>query len=402
MPSTVLIDNTTFAAAGRSFYRYHPKAEGGHHARSYYTRYHDARALDLQSTAEFLTAMVLFDVLRWDAASASQEAPGQWKDEFWLYSWFPIFNTASETGVIQEFEERYVSGDRLDLARQLAFKWVQEQIVTGRHQLSQAFRVPLCYYADDYNEREPFEELNEESNDPLEEDDLALAMFLHRGLYYQSYTYGPTHWLKHHDGWSYLPHLHRASLLNSPSWNLLSTICNDDTLWYGKREISASEILHELDSRFFMAIDKAIKINPLPGGVALGAAFMQGHRRDPIAWIYEALEFRESRSGTEIRDFFRDLLALGTISNKQGIQDRLKDLDKLLQDASRNHFGTSWAPDEKASFMLGLSGSWQDLVSPVLEMIPRRTREALTRVLYSPIRAHGFQLLFTRYLSASR
>jgi hypothetical protein len=399
--TTVLIDNTTFAAAGRTFYFPRLDTEGGRHAHEYYARYHDARALDWQSAGEFLTALILFDRLCWDSASAGGEAPTE-PDEHdpWLYAWFPLFRKANELGIIEDFEERYMSGERLQLARRLALKWVQEEIAAGCYRLPKGFRVPLAYYAEDYLDREAFEYLNADLGYPLTDDYLAIAMFLHRGLYYQSYTYGATSWFKE-ESWSYLPHSHRARLLGSPSWNLLSTICNDEEMWRGqinKLEITAPELLKELDHRFFQALDKTVKIDPIPGGLALGASFLQGRWRDATHALEDALDFRESRSGREVRAFFGELVALGKDSNKQAIEDRLGDFEALLRNAARNRFGTSWAADPKAGFLIGLLGRWKDVLAQVLDMLPRRTREAITRVLYSSTHEHGFQILFKNYL----
>ncbi|MCP4897457.1 MAG: hypothetical protein GY906_10845 [bacterium] len=398
-----LIDNTTFAAAGRTFYHNDPSGKGGLHAREYYSEHRDAKAIDRQSTSEFLTALVLFDSLRWDSASSSGETPAVTDDRRylpWLYDWFPLFHEASQLGIIEDFEERYVSWDRLNLAQQLAFKWVEEQIATEAFQLPSNFRVPLAYYSEDYADRGDFERLNAKNDWALTEDELAIAMFLHRGLYYQSYSYGPSEWVDF-EGWSYLPHSYRASLLRSPSWNLLATVCNDQDLWLGqmhKLEITAPEIVRELDRRFFQALDKTVKIEPIPGGVALGWSFLQENWREPTHALESALEFRESRSGKEVRAFFGDLVALGKDSNRQAIEDRLGDFEKMLQGAARRRFGTSWTPDPKAGFLIGLTGSWKDVLAPALDIMPRRIREAVIRVLYTSTYEHGFQILFNSYL----
>lgn len=401
--TTVLIDNTTFAAAGRTFYLADQASEGGRHARAYHAAYQDAKALDRQSAGEFLTALILFDKLLWDSASASGESPeetGKYDWNPWLYDWFPLFRKANQLGIIENFEERYVSGKRLELAKALAFKWVQEQIASQGYILPRDFRVPRAYYSENYSDRGDFEALNGRHGYPLTDHHLAIAMFLHRGLYYQSYSYGPTTWMKSQN-WSYLPHAYRASLLRLPSWNLLATVCNDEEMWLGemhKLEITGPELVQKLDRRFFQALDNTVRIESIPGGIALGASFLQGNWRDATHALEGALEFRESRSGRQVREFFRELVDLGKASNKQAIEDRLGDFEALLQDAARNRFGTSWTADPKAGFLIGLLGSWKDVLAPVLSMLPRRIKEAVTRVLYTSTHDHGFQILFKRYL----
>jgi hypothetical protein len=99
-----------------------------------------------------------------------------------------------------------------------------------------------------------------------------------------------------------------------------------------------------------------------------------------------------------VREFFGELVGLGKASNKQAIEDRLGDFEALLRDAARSRFGTSWTADPKAGFLLSLLGGWKDVLAPALKMVPRRIREAVTRVLYTSTHEHGFQILFKSYL----
>jgi hypothetical protein len=68
-PTRVLLDYTSFAAAGRAIYYGDLGTEGGRHASSYYELYADARTEDQRSLAEVLTALVLFDQLVWEGSS---------------------------------------------------------------------------------------------------------------------------------------------------------------------------------------------------------------------------------------------------------------------------------------------------------------------------------------------
>lgn len=101
--TVVLIDNTTFASAGRAMYHGNKETKGGEHAEDYSLRYPNAISLDRHSLAEFLRAFILFDVLVWDGSSYVQELEDM--DDasgggVWVYDWFPQFNYAHENGII--------------------------------------------------------------------------------------------------------------------------------------------------------------------------------------------------------------------------------------------------------------------------------------------------------------
>jgi len=400
--TVAMVDNTSFAAVGRIYYHGDLNVEGGRHANLYYAKYPDARAIDLQSTAEFLTALVLFDQLIWDESSCSQESK-EMEDSIehcpWVYSWFPFFSEAQEKGIINSIDERYTANQRLDLARDLALKWVKERLVQDDYQLPSNFKVPLVYYSPDYESSSYFSDGLEELEFELNERQLAIAMFLHRGIYYQSRAFS-------NEGWSYLPHTFRACLLDDCGWNVLSLICADEELWLGppihKLEITAREILLELDKHFFRELDKAVKIQPILAGSSIGNSFLQLHPKTPKSAVNEALNFRESNAGREIRDHFRDMVNLGRESNKQAINNRLRDMDKLLRNEARRRFGTAWVEDPQATYFLNLLGSWKNIIEPFVGTLPRRCRESITRTLYKSSSRNGFQILFSRYLEPKR
>jgi hypothetical protein len=107
--STVIIDNTTFASAGRAIYHGDKRTDGGKHAEEYYQSYPDAVFLDKQSLAEFLTAFTLFDELLWDGSSCIQEVIEHNPDVsyIWIYDWFPQFKYAHQEGIIKHLSLKY-------------------------------------------------------------------------------------------------------------------------------------------------------------------------------------------------------------------------------------------------------------------------------------------------------
>lgn len=396
----VMIDNTTFASAGRAMYHGDKNTYGGTHAKDYYTRYPDAISLDRQSLAEFLTALILFDVLVWDGSSHVQELKDMDDaavERGWVYNWFPQFKYAYENGIIDHIlkndTREQIEGalNRLERAQLLSLQWVKEHFDDEyKSKLPRGFRVPLAYQSEDYRDRSSFIALNQGERFGLNEEQLAVAMFLHRGLFYQSRICSE-------DGWSYLPHSYRAYFLSIPEVIGLSIMCDDESFFYLQEPITGTEILRNIDEHFQRELGKVIKMKPTPVGTAIGASFMQMHRQ-PYRAFCEALSFRESRQGENVREQFRGLVDLGISSNRQGIENRIREIDKSLRNEARNRFGTAWSPDPNATYAINLVGSWKSIIEPLIDYLPMNFREGATKFLYKQINRNGFQILFSNYL----
>jgi hypothetical protein len=393
--TVVMIDNTTYASAGRAIYSGRKDTEGGRHAEDYYRRYPDAVSLDRQSLAEFLTALVLFDTLVWDASSTIQESKdaedsvGSWTWNPWIYQWFPQFDLARKEGIISHVDE-YWAFRRLNRARLLSLLWVKEHYSKYKATLPMGFRIPLAYKSEDYRDLSRFDELNSEGNFNLNKEELAVAMFLHRGMFYQSRVCSQ-------DGWSYLPHSYRAHLLRIPEIIGMTVMCDGDTYFELRDVITGVEILRSIDEHFQQELNKAIKLKPIPVGTALGASFMQMHDEAYSAFT-EALSFRYSKYGENIRKQFRELVALGSVSNRQGIENRILNIDRSLRNEARSYFGAAWTPDPNSTYVLNFIGSWKALIEPIINYLPMPFQEGATKFLNKQFNRNGFQILFSRYL----
>lgn len=389
--SVVMVDNTTFASAGRSIYYGNKTTEGGRHAEEYYSRNLDALSLDRQGLAEFLTALILFDVLVWDGSSCVQELKGMGDavlNDAWVYNWFPQFEYAHKEGIIEDICADG-AGNRLGRARLLSMQWVKEHFSELTSKLPMGFRIPLVYSSERYHDRREFISLNEKYNLNLQGEQLALAMFLHRGMFYQSRVFSE-------DGWSYLPHSHRAYLLSLPEIISMSIMCDDDSYFDLREPITGTDILKIIDEHFQRELRNAMKVKPIPVGAALGASFMQIHYEAYRAFS-EALSFRESAYGQRIREQFRELINLGNVSNRQGIENRVREIDQSLQNEARSHFGAAWAPDPSTTYAINFFGSFKYIVEPLLSYLPAHFREGATKFLHRQFYRNGFQILFRHY-----
>jgi hypothetical protein len=179
----------------------------------------------------------------------------------------------------------------------------------------------------------------------------------------------------------------------------MSILCDDDSYFELRQPITGVEVLRSVDEHFQQELSRATKIKPIPVGTALGASFMQIHE-DPYRAFSEALSFRNSRYGENVRGIFRELVNLGKLSNRQSIENRIGDIDRSLRNEARSYFGTAWSPDPSSTYVLNLVGSWKSIIEPIINYLPNNFREGANRFLHHQIRRNGFQILFRYYLKA--
>lgn len=363
--------------------------------REHYEYYPDAEMDDRDALAQLLTALTLCDELVWDGSSIIQESQAMNDarfDDAWIYDWFPIFRLMHDNGLLRHVVSRG-SEDRLLKARLAALRWVKERYVTREWVPPQGFHVPLSCSLGTHEDSAHFVYLNNHHGLQLRDEEVELALFLHRGLFYQSRVRSQAA-----DGWSYLPHHYRAAVLQDVPCGVLSALCADEVTM-GPAAISPTELLETLDARFFRQVTLAARVPPRKAGYAIGTAFLAArfHAADAVS---EALWFRATDKGEQLRAIFRELVVLGQDSNIQGIERQLQQLERELANEARHIYGTGSEPDRKSDFLIDLTGTWKGVVQPLLSMVPLRVRDAVTRALYTSVPRSGFQILFRKYVGS--
>lgn len=177
----------------------------------------------------------------------------------------------------------------------------------------------------------------------------------------------------------------------------MSVLCDDETFFSLRDGISGTEILRTVDEHFQQELNKAIKLKPIPVGAAIGASFMQ-RQEEPYRAYTEALSFRYSKYGESIRKQFQELVVLGSASNRQGIENRIREIDRSLRSEARSHFGAAWEADTSSTYALNLIGSWKTIIEPIINYLPVNFREGAIKFLSKQFNRNGFQILFSRYL----
>jgi hypothetical protein len=156
LKTKILVDNATLAASGRAIYRNKRmvlESQALEHISRYSKDYPTSIATDVTSLSELITSVVLFDELTWNRGSFVEEEKGQFtammpKEKLWVYSWFPVFNQARQSGVLTEFQEYYSDESSRERESQTySMQWVRDNYLAYKSKLPSDFKIPA------YNKR---------------------------------------------------------------------------------------------------------------------------------------------------------------------------------------------------------------------------------------------------------
>jgi hypothetical protein len=395
--SAVLLDNTTIAGAGRCIYSADQRTMGGRHAQEYYSKFPDAPEEDSRSLAEFLTTLVLFDQVKWEGSSwrtqesnAMSDSPvEEWDPKSaWVYSWFPAFSDANDLGVLQHHVTKDAS-KQLNEAQYRAARWVFGRVQSGTFSLPKNFRVPLSYGDENHEERGSLLRAAAGAGLTLHETNIPLALFLARGLYYQSVAFLEK-------SWSYLPHSFRASLLFDWEQQFASLLCAVSF------KQDAKDVLDNLNERFLSKVTEVASIKPKAfRTVSIGAAFLYRYD-DPKLAFEQAIEFRQSAPGRDVRERFRAMIAAASKGSSADVSIVLDEIDKELKEYSLHKCGRSADSLGELKLLAGSMGVLKNAVEAAAHLLPTHIRTEAIKLLYMPLtQPTGFQLLFGHYIPAT-
>jgi hypothetical protein len=403
--SVVLVDNTTLAGAGRVMaIDGYTQAPGYAHAVEYYEANFDSQSYDYSSFLEFITALVLFDELVWDGSSCIQEEEGEGSlgedpndfgaNDLWVYDWFPPFEDLRAKGILRAFADgAYFGPRRLERARRAAMAWVKNNMVANSVVLPSGFHVPIAYKVNGYRDYDLFVKLN--STYELSADNLALAAFLHRGISYQARAVSQS-------GWSYLPHSFRATLLCHPTLSAVAPFC-DSGRFPVAHEQRAHEVIQSMGEVLTKAVQDSVSISPISSSLAIGGAFHQWSPDDAKEVFLEAVRFRESPPGHDLRLWFAELLQRGASTSKVPVANRLREMDRDLRAFILSRFGSVIDGDKEEIQLLELTDGLRKFTEPLIRLLPLEWQESLSRLLNQRIGPdRGYQVLLSYYLPGQR
>ena len=209
MGTRALFDNSAFAGVMRL---YSPDIEM--HDR-FLKQYPAHRSIDELSLADFLTALCIYDQILLESSSAWNEK--QLRAEGYRTATRETIDGSSAGWVAQlkrllpkrvsvlisdaAFHKSIIDEEEAASKALQIFTSPLKQTVL----LEPGEKIPNVYYAPDYIYRERFTKLNDAASTRLDQEELAQAMFLHRGLFLQS--------VAHENKCVYLPYHYRGKML---------------------------------------------------------------------------------------------------------------------------------------------------------------------------------------------
>jgi len=296
----------------------------------------------------------------------------------WVYKWFPVYLKAYNNNVLVPFRD--YNDDQMQYEAQIyALDWVKRRYESYKPNLPTYFKVPNSYTSDQYCYLQDFEKKNKDYN--LSYDELSVAMFIHRGIFYLSHTF------KHH-GSSYLPHSNRASFLTDDELSLQSYLIanNDDRKKiYG---VSAGNIQKKIEKIIETKRKESIGTSPFTLN-GIGGAFI--HKYGISNAFEEALSFRETAKGEEVRKLFRNLVYAGSNSDNVSITVILKQLSKEIDSMIKSKLGGDIIDQIQFSEL----PFWSKYLA---SFIPQKLSKTLVKGTNIVVRPTGFQMIFDQYI----
>jgi len=397
MNKDALIDNTAFAGLMRC---YLPDLES--HSK-FLTDFPTHKKIDFVSTAQILTAICCYDNLVIEASSAGHyhssfdvlpkdqkllpaERASSWAND--LKKMLP-----NEIGSLIYTNISDISrGDAWKLSEEswkLSFELFQSTLKDKTPK--DVIKIPDVYSNPNYIDRENFIELNSKSSTPLNDEELAQAMFFHRGLLLDAYA--------NNNKYTYIPYLYRAQYLDLIPPGKASEIFVHKN--FDLRENTSPDevkVIEELNKIYYETLGQLTWTkyeNFIP---FIGSSILSQTNYNMADAFNLTLEFREKSNITEY------IANLNDWSNDKVMFEMfLNEFRKELSEAVR-HFKFDTSTTRLESWA-NLSMFWlpNGLTSPVSELLkklPESWRMYFNSIFNIPKLNHGHQLLLFDHVYA--
>ena len=318
-----LIDNTTFAGAMRIL-----KPDLESHIR-FINNYPNFKEIDVLSFCELLTAIVLYDIITMESSSKEIGRDfynGQHSMEI-SPSWISTLRVYLPSDINNRIREIISIAEELDSIK-AAFD-VMASPLSNAVRLKANEKIPDVYYSKDYIYRPFFEKLNEEALNTLNDFDLTMAMFLHRGLYLQATANNKKS--------LYMPHYYRGKMLsNLPPSIILKA--PDDGFQIAKipskyeRSLMLKDYSHELDTFYFELVQKSNWIEYNEDLPFIGLSIFESVKRNPGDALELALYYSQK---SNLREKWNDLEMYIESNNRPKAEKVVANIKKQLISAAR-------------------------------------------------------------------
>lgn len=375
--------------------------------RDFLHNYPDHKRIDQASLADFLTALCIYDEILLDSSSSRKdkepEAEGcgqggrldeskSWVEQ--LKGLLPQHVSAlirtSEFGGVHTIDEKESCSKAFDVISSPLKKDIL---------LEHGEKIPNVYFAKDYVYRAIFEKLNKDSGYILNSEELAQAMFLHRGLFLQSRA--------HEQRCVYMPYYYRGKVLSKlPPTTWVRAPC--DGLATARLPLAEDSRPNETDyiktlNSYYYTILKSVTWTTYCTNVPfVGAAILASTGGDPRDAIEVAMDYR--MKGV-LRNRFAKLNAAIQESDRPRFESLLTEYRSELEAAAR-HFGAETQGDLHKTFY-ELAVCWMprpaaSVITAAVQLLPEYVRHWVYEASSTLITKTPLQLLFIEHVSAIR
>jgi hypothetical protein len=266
-------------------------------------------------------------------------------------------------------------------------------------------KIPRVYYAEDYVYRPKFLELNAESPHPLDRDDLAQAMFLHRGLFLQAFA--------HESKSVYMPYHYRGKMLSKLPpmiWVKESQLSDGFRQPYlplirGERP-NETDYQRRLNAYYYSLLESVSWKTYSEDVPFVGVAILSKAKGDPSEAFKLALDLRNDG---KLRSIFSGLQDAIEENDRPRFESTFKNIQTELQAAAES-CGVFFEKSHIASqskVLYKLAVSWlprniQDLIEAAAQLLPRSVRDWGRRAGSHLLTKSRLQMLFMDHVSAVR
>lgn len=250
--------------------------------RAFLHNYPQHHAIDQQSLADFLTAIVLYGKILLESSSTVYGVSASWAEQ--LRQLLPPEVGVLVTTVTLSGQSAVGDQESREKAYDIMCSPLKEKIV-----LQPGEKIPNVYHSKNYVYHSAFETLNRDNGNRLNDHELAQAMYLHRGLFLQARA--------HESNSVYLPYHYRGRMLaHLPP--LIWAQAPDDGLCSARLPLAKGQRPQETDyskqlNEFYYSLLETISWKTYAGDIPfIGAAVLAKARGDPRIAFEIALGLR--------------------------------------------------------------------------------------------------------------
>jgi len=392
--TTAILDNSSFAGVMRLFAPYLKSH------RVFLDKYPEHKLVDQVSLADFLTSICIYDDILLESSSWAsvynagdvQKIPDK-RGESWVHQLKKLLPDE----ISKHIWDSPLSGDEItenERAQELAVDIFCSELYPNV-QLKRGEKIPGVYTSPSYVYRKNFLIINEAKGGKLNEEQLAQAMFLHRGLYLQAQA--------QEDSATYVPYLYRGRMLSSlPPLIYLEAIQKDIFQILHESDSGNKNYLKEINKFYYELLNKLTWVTIDDRVPFIGASIL-ATAKDSVEKAFEiALNIREKG---ELRDLVRELDLSVQRGDRVDYDMFLSFIKKKLAQASR-HIGDNTTNPYLKSFY-SLATFWMPVgakksIDALIDLVPSKIKHFLNRIASTLLNQDSFQILFINHVKAIR